>query len=92
VCTHGADLFLQDDWLCRSGTDNVREPSEGGGAPMGPAHVPAIVAEQKGLEPERGVFESAEGSFPRTGEITHGCICDLGDLDGGEVPRAGQAG
>jgi hypothetical protein len=33
----------------------------------------------------------AEGIFTRAGAITNGCICDLGDIDCGEVPRAGQA-
>jgi hypothetical protein len=50
------------------------------------------VAEQEGLEPARGVLKITDGIFPRTGEVTHGFLCDLGDRDRREVTRAGPSG
>jgi hypothetical protein len=43
VCAHGSDLFLENDVLSRCGTDDFREPSEVGRAPMSPAHGADIV-------------------------------------------------
>ena len=92
VFADGSDIFLQDDVLRGRGTDDCREPSQVGRAPMGPARVPAIGSEQKGFETELGVFAIAEGVFTGTGEIAHGFIFDLGDRDHGEVPGTGQPG
>ena len=86
------DIFLKDDLLRRCGTDHLREPAEMGRAPIGPAHLPDILSQQKGFETELGVFEIAEGIFTRPGEIANGFILDLGDLDRGEITRARQAG
>ena len=63
-----------------------------GRAPIGPARVADIVSEQEGFETELGVFEIADGIFTRPGEITHGFIFHLGDIDRSEITRAGQAG
>ena len=37
VCGHHPDLFLEHDVLRRGRTDDVREPPEMGGVPIGPA-------------------------------------------------------
>ena len=62
VFTDGADIFLKDDLLRGRGTDHLREPSQVGRAPIGPARVADIVSEQKGFETELGVFESLMAS------------------------------
>jgi len=87
-----SDVFLKDDVLSRGLPDNVREPSEVGCSPIGPAAGADIVAEQEGLETERGVFKVAESLFTCPAELTNGFICDLGHRDRGASPRAGQAG
>ena len=63
------DIFLKDDVLRRCGTDHLREPSEVGRAPSGPAHITDILSQQKGFQTELGVFEIADGIFTRPGEI-----------------------
>jgi hypothetical protein len=52
---------------------------------MGPAGVADIVSEQKGFETELGVFEITDGIFTRPGEVAHGCILDLEDIDRSEI-------
>ena len=81
VFVHRSDIFLKDDLLRRGGTDHLREPSQVGRAPIGPAHVTDILSEQKGFETELGVFEIADGIFTCPGEIANGFIFDLGDID-----------
>jgi hypothetical protein len=88
---HRADVGLTNAWLRRGGTHHRREPAQGGRAPMGPAHVTAIVSEPKGVEAQRRVFKIAEGVFTRAGENADGCLVALGTIDRGEGPRAGQA-
>ena len=86
LCVHGADLFVQDDVLSRCGTDYRREPPQVGRAPIGPAHVTESVSKHEGVETERGVLESAEGSLTCSGEIAQGFLCTLGDRDRGAIP------
>jgi hypothetical protein len=47
---------------------------------------------QAGCEPELSGLEVSQGIFTGAGEITHGFIFDLGNVDGGEIPRAHQPG
>ena len=63
-----------------------------GRAPMGLAGVADSVAEQKRLEATLGVLEVAEGICTGPRQSPHGFSFDLRDLDGGELPRARQAG
>jgi hypothetical protein len=86
MCSHGADVFLQDDLLRQRGTDDLRAPSEGGRTPMGSATVPDSLSEQAGCETARGVFAIPDGSFTRSGESANGFLFDLGDRHGGELP------
>src|SRR4029453_3704257 len=83
---------LKDDWLRRCVTNHLREPAPVGRAPRGLAGVSEIVSEPKSVEAQLGVFESAEGICTRPGEITNRCIFHGGDIDGSEIPRAGQSG
>src|SRR4029450_10898119 len=92
VFSNGADIFLKDDLLRWGRTDALREPSEMGRVPGGLAGVADIVTQQEGFETELGVFQVAEGIFTRPREIAHGFIFDFGDIDEGEIPRAGQSG
>ena len=86
VLRDGTDVFLQDDVLCRGGTDDFREPPEGGRAPIGPARLADILAEQEGFESARGIFEIADRIFARPREILDRFIVHFGDIHGGEVP------
>ena len=92
VCVHGTDLCWKDAVLRRGGTEHCRAPAQVGRAPMGPAHVPAILSEPEGLKTARGVLEVADASFTCPGESTDGCIFPLGDRDGGESRRACSSG
>ena len=86
------DIFLKAEWLRRGGTDHLSEPLEVGRAPIGSARIPDSWSQPKGVETELGVFEIADGIFMRPGEIAHGSIFDGGDIEGGGITRAGQAG
>jgi hypothetical protein len=92
VFRNGMDLFWKDDWLCRGRTDDLREPAEMGRVPSGWASGADSVSQQAGVETELGVWQIAEGLFPRPCEIAHGFIFALGDRDESESPRAGQPG
>jgi hypothetical protein len=92
VRTDGPDIGWKNALLSRCGTDHLREPAQGGRAPVCPAHVPAILSAQKRLEPERGGFEIMNGIFPCPGKVTHGLIVHRGDRHHAEITRAGQAG
>jgi hypothetical protein len=88
----GTDLCVKDDWRRRCVTHPRREPAPVGRAPIGLAGVSAIVSEPTGVEAQLGVLAITEGLFTRPGEITKRFICHGGDLDGSEIPRAGQSG
>jgi len=89
---HGTAICLQDDGRRRCGTNHLRAPPQVGRAPAGPARVADSVSEQEGLETERGGLKSTEGVCTCPGEIATGFICDCGDIDRSEIPRAGQPG
>jgi hypothetical protein len=91
VFAHRPDIFWKDAVLHGRGTDDCREPSQVGRAPMGPAHVPESVSAQAGFETTRRVLPSADGICTGAGESPNGGIFPLRDLPRGEVPRAGQA-
>jgi hypothetical protein len=76
--------------LSRCRTDHFREPAEVGRAPGGPARIADIMSEPEGFETELGRLEVSQGIFTGAGEITHGFIFYLGNLDGGEIARAHQ--
>lgn len=80
VLMDGTDVCLQDDWLRRGGTDDCREPTEGGWAPIGPARRADILPAQAGVETARGVFESADRIFACPREITKSFLVHCGDL------------
>ena len=86
VLRDGTDVFLKDDLLGRGGTDDFREPPEVGRAPIGPARIADILAEQEGFESELGIFEIADRIFARPREIPDCFIVHFGDIHGGEVP------
>jgi hypothetical protein len=86
-----ADICLKHD-LLRWGTDDRSEPPPGGQALIGPACVTDIVPEQAGCETARGVLQIAAGICTCPHEGAHGFIFPCGDIDRGEIARAGQAG
>ena len=92
VLRDGPDICLKDDLLRRGGADDVREPPEVGRTSVGPARRADVLAEHEGLETELGIFKVADRIFARPGEIPDRFIVHLGDIHGGQVSRAGQAG
>ena len=86
MCAHSADICLKDEVWNGRGTDHCRAPSQGGRAPMGPAHVPDIVSEQAGCETTRGVLQIAEGICTGAGRSRMAASATVGDIDGGERP------
>jgi hypothetical protein len=92
VFVEGTDVCLKDHVLSRARTDDLREPSEMGWVPGGPARVAASVAEQEGFEAELGGFEITEGIFARPAEIPKSFAFLLGNIDRGEITGAPQAG
>ena len=86
------DIFLKDDLLRRGGTDDFRQPPEVSRAPIGPARIANILAEQERFQPELGILEIADRIFACPREIPDGFIVYFGDIDRSEIARAGQAG
>ncbi len=79
--------------LAERGWDRPPQRAIGGGwAPAGTARIAHIVPEQEGFEPELGGREVPQGIFAGAGEIAHSFIFHRGDIDGGQIPRAHQAG
>jgi hypothetical protein len=91
VFGHGADVFLEDDLLSRCGADHLAEPPEVRRPPLGLARIADIASQEKRFAPKLGGLEIPEGIFTSPLQIPNSCIFDLGDRDGGEVPRAHQA-
>jgi hypothetical protein len=50
------------------------------------------VVQQQGFQTELDVFEITDGIVTRPGEVTHGCILALGDIDHSEIACSSQAG
>jgi hypothetical protein len=73
-------------------TDDLRAPSEMGGAPMGLARRAHVLAQEKGFEARRRSVEVTEAIRTGAPQIAHGFGLDLGDVDGGEVARTPQPG
>ena len=88
----GPALCLQDALWRRGGADACREPPEVGRPPVGPARIAASLAEPAGLETARGILQGADRLFARPGASTDRFIVHGGDIHGGQVSRAGQAG
>src|SRR5262245_12188782 len=86
-----SDVFLKNNLLRGRGTDHFREPPQVGRAPIGPAGVADIVAEQKGFETEFGVFAITDDIFTRPREVANGFIWDLRDIDRRESACASEA-
>jgi hypothetical protein len=81
---HCSDVCLKNHLLRGRGTDHFREPPQVGRAPIGPAGVAASVAQQKGFKTALGVCAITDGICTRPGEVAHGFILDLGDIDHSE--------
>jgi hypothetical protein len=87
-----AAVCLEDNRWSGGGTDDVGEPPQMSRAPRGVACIAAIVSEQQGVETARGGLEIADGIFTSPAEVADGFIFHRGDIDGGEITRAHQAG
>jgi hypothetical protein len=91
VLVHRPDIFLEDELLRRGRTDDFREPAPGGRPPGGLARIAAILPEQTRVEPELGGLEIPDSIFTRPAQLAEGFVCDLGNIDGREVPRAHES-
>jgi hypothetical protein len=60
--------------------------------PMGPAGVTDSVSQHEGFATDLGVLAIAEGIFARPRAVPHGFLVDRGNIDCGQLTRAGQAG
>src|SRR4029450_11557943 len=92
VLGDGSDVFLEHNLLGGSGTDHLAEPPQVGRAPGGPARIPNILPQQKRFEPKLGGFESADGIFTGTAQVTNGFVLNLRDVDRGQATRAEPPG
>jgi len=88
---HRTAVFVKNELLRGRGPDHCRAPPQVGRAPMGPAGVAAIGAEHKGFETALGVCEITDGIFTRPGEVAHGFIVPLRDIDRSESAGAREA-
>ena len=81
-----ADLCVQDHGLSRGGTDDFAEPAEVGRAPGGPAGIANSVPQPQGVQTTCRGLEVTAGIVTRAAQVADGCICNVGDIDGGEGP------
>ena len=91
MVVEGADVLLEDNLLGRRGTDDLREPAQMSGSPVGAPGVADILAQQEGLQPALGGLQILEGILPGAGQIADRLVLDLGDVDRGQITRAHQA-
>src|SRR6266498_4782996 len=73
------------------GEDEPGQPPSMLIAPVGAPGIADVVAQQQRLETEAGVVEIPEGVFAGPREIADRLVGDLGHVDGGEIPGAGEA-
>ena len=92
VCGHRPPLGWTDAGRRWGGTPDRAAPAPGRGAPGGPAGIPALLPEHKGVAAQLGRLHSGERLCTRTAQGTHGCVCDWGAIDRGESPCAHQPG
>jgi hypothetical protein len=92
VFMDGSDVFLDDHWLSRGGTDDFRAPSAVGRAPSGPARIADVRSEPEGVVTELSRLEVVQGICTGVCESANGFIFYLGNVDGGEITRAQEAG
>jgi hypothetical protein len=88
----GPDVFLQDNLLRRRGTDDLAEPAQVSGTPVGPTCLADIVSQEKRLETDLGALEILEGIFTCPAQVANSFVLALGNIDGREIPRAQQPG
>ena len=74
------------------GHGNIGKPVKIGLGPFGSAGKCEPVSEQKGVEPLFGFSGCRHGILPGTGQIAHGLVLGVGDINGGQLPGAVQAG
>jgi hypothetical protein len=84
----GAERFLENDLLGRSGTDHLGEVAQVGLVPGGLSGVVKAEAQEEGLEAELGGLEVLEGILASAGQVADGFILYGGDIDGGEIAGA----
>lgn len=80
------DICWADEVLGGGGTDDRAQPAPGRRTPGGPAGIPAILPEQKGVEAALGRLEIVERLRSRAAPVTTRFGLGRGDLDWGEVP------
>src|SRR4029450_4753950 len=85
VCSDRPDIFLEHDVLRRGRAEDLREPPEMGGAPIGPAHRADILSAQESFAAKLGVLEIAEGIFTSPRQVPHGFLVHLGNIDRSEI-------
>jgi len=85
VCGDCSDIFVEDDLLGGSGTNDLAQPAQVGRAPSGPTSIPDIMSQQQGFEAELGRLEIVERICPRTAQVTNSFVVDRWDIDWREV-------
>jgi len=81
-----SDICLEDDWLRWGGTDDLAEPAQVSRAPGGPTGISDIMPQQQRFQAQLGRLEIVERIFTRAAQVTHGFVCDRGDIDRREIP------
>lgn len=92
VCVHGPDIVLEDDVWRRGGPDDRRAPPEVGRSPGGPARLAEVVSEKQRCQAKFGGLQGTDDSFTSPTQVANGLICNRGNIDRGESPRAHQTG
>jgi hypothetical protein len=85
------EVFLKDDLLGCSGTNNLGEPPEMRRVPSRSPCVPDIVTQEEGLEARFGSLQISHRVVAGSRQIADGFIFDLRDVDAGEVSRTHES-
>lgn len=92
VFRDGPNIFVKDDLLRRGGPDDFRQPPQVRRAPIGPARLANILAEQEGFETTLGVFDIADHLFAGPCEIPDRFIVHFGNIHRRAIAGAGYTG
>ena len=86
------EVFFEDGLHGGVGQDQFAQITHVGLAPVGFALVTEAVAEEKAFEPVTRAARIIDGIGAGPAQVPDGLVGGLGDIDGGEFPRAQEAG
>jgi hypothetical protein len=88
---HRADILLEHDLLGPRRADDLQQPTEMGGGPVGSSLVVNVLAQQKGFQAVLRGLEVSHGVLAPSTQVPNGFVLDPRDVDRLEITAAHQA-